>query len=231
MSDFSRSIGGNIRIYRRANRMTLEELAEKVHKSKATVGKYEKGSIAVDVDTLRELALALRVSPAQLLAETVPSGARADGEVPAGERSYLYLYDGRTSRIVKSLLVGARGGGGDTALFYDIASFDEPQRCRALYCGSCQTHDFVTNYLLDSRSNDIEHVLLCVMRSLDRPTCSTGLMSGISSRMFLPACAKCVLSSEPLPENAGLKESLLLNREDMKFIRRYNMFMVEQAGI
>lgn len=231
MSDYSRMIGRNIRIYRRASRMTLEALAARIHKSKATVGKYEQGSISVDMDTLCEIAAVLRISPAQLLTDTVPEKQDGSAEPTlSGQRSYLYLYDGRTSRIVKSLLISAEEPSEEVSLFYDIASFDEPQRCRALYYGHRQTHDFVTNYLLDNRSNDVEHVFLCVIRSLDFPTCSTGLLSGISSRMFLPACAKCILSSEPLPEHAQLRSSLLLTKEDIKLTRRYNMFMVEQAA-
>jgi transcriptional regulator with XRE-family HTH domain len=47
MSELGVRIGKNIRIYRRANRMTLSELAERINKSKATVGKYEQGAIAL----------------------------------------------------------------------------------------------------------------------------------------------------------------------------------------
>lgn len=228
MSEFSRLIGKNIRTYRRAGHITLETLAERIHKSKATVGKYEQGAIAVDVDTLRDIAQALGVSPSQLLSEAAvePSGA---AEAVDGARSYLYLYDGRMSRVVKGLLLTAEDGG--VSLFYDVPSFDEPQRSRSLYCGRRQTHDFVTNYLLDNRLSSVERLFLCMMRSLDRPTCSTGLLSGISSRIFLPACAKCVLSSAPLPENDDLRASLLLSKDELRIIRRYNMFMVEQAGL
>ena len=48
MSELTVRMGENIRIYRRANRMTLSELATKINKSKATVGKYEQGTIALD---------------------------------------------------------------------------------------------------------------------------------------------------------------------------------------
>lgn len=231
MSEYSRMIGRNIRVYRRASRMTLEALAAAIHKSKATVGKYEQGSISVDADTLCEIAAVLRISPAQLLTDLSPERGSAAAEPPlSGTRSYLYLYDGRTSRIVKSLLISAEAPSAEVSLFYDIASFDEPQRCRALYYGHRQTHDFVTNYLLDNRSNDVEHVFLCVIRSLDLPTCSMGLLSGISSRMLLPACSKSILSATPLAENAQLRSSLLLTKEDIRLTRRYNMFMVEQAA-
>ncbi len=230
MSAFTEMVGNNIRVYRRANRLTLEDLSRQVHKSKATVGKYEQGTIAIDMDTLNDVATVLKVPPSLLLSEPKQPADTVKEPVSAGLHSYLYLYDGRAGRILKSLLVTSAGSD-DTALFYDLQSFDEPQRCRALYCGTCQTHDFVTNYLLDSRTNKIEHLNLCLMRSLDRPTYSTGLISGISSRMFLPASAKCILSQEPLAENEELRDSLLLRKEDLKLTKHYNMFMVEQSGI
>ena len=72
MSELGERMGENIRIYRRANRMTLSELAERINKSKATVGKYEQGAIALDMDTLYEIAAALGVSPFQLMVSLLP---------------------------------------------------------------------------------------------------------------------------------------------------------------
>ena len=208
MSELGMRVGENIRIYRRANRMTLSELAERINKSKATVGKYEQGAIALDLDTLYEIAAALRVSPFQLMVSLLPEKREKGEPRLMGERRYMYLYDGRAS----------------------IPSFTEPQRCRALYYGRRQKHDFVTNYLLENQSNGVEHAFLCVMRSLDRPSESTGLLSGISSRMLLPASAKCIVSASILPENEELTESLLLTKEDLRLTRRCNMFIVEQTN-
>ncbi len=231
MSELGARIGENIRVFRRANRMTLSELAEKINKSKATVGKYEQGAIALDMDTLYDIAEALGVSPFQLMV-SLASEKKEQGEPRLqGERRYLYLYDGRASRIVRSLLISGKDEGDDAVtLFYDIPSFNEPQRCRALYYGRRQKHDFVTNYLLENQSNGVEHAFLCVMRSLDRPTESTGLISGISSRMLLPVSAKCILSEDILPEKEELTESLLLTKEDLRLTRRCNMFIVEQIN-
>ena len=238
MSTYRQMIGNNIRTFRRAKRMTLETLAEKIHKSKATVGKYEQGSISLDVDTLSEIAVVLGVSPSQLLTN-MESGRSSSydpskkDEVPdpfSGERSYLYWFDGRMNRVVKSLLVCGSGNGNDAALFYSVSSFDEPSRCRALYVGQRQMHDFVTNYILVNQFNKIEYIFLCVMQSLDSPTYSAGLISGISSRTFLPASSKCILSTVPLTENEDLKNNLLLTKSDMSLTKRYNMFMVDQSG-
>ena len=100
MSEWGARIGQNIRIYRRANRMTLSELAEKISKSKATVGKYEQGAIALDMDTLYEIAGALGVSPFQLMVSLIPEKKEQGEPRLTGERRYMYLYDGRSSRIV-----------------------------------------------------------------------------------------------------------------------------------
>ena len=231
MSDLGVRIGENIRVYRRANRMTLSERAERINKSQATVGKYEQGAISLDMDTLYEIAEALGVSPFQLMVSLLPEKKEKGEPQLMGERRYMYLYDGRASRILRSLLVSGQGAADDAVtLFYDIPAFTEPQRCRALYYGRRQKHDFVTNYILENQSNGVEHAFLCVMRSLDRPSESTGLISGISSRMLLPVSAKCILSETVLPENDELTESLLLTKEDIRLTRRCNMFIVEQIS-
>ena len=84
MSELGMRVGENIRIYRRANRMTLSELAERINKSKATVGKYEQGAIALDMDTLYEIAAALGVSPFQLTFTTAGPAASSEASWSPG---------------------------------------------------------------------------------------------------------------------------------------------------
>ena len=43
MSEISLEIGKRIRYFRQNRRMTLDELASAIYKSKATISKYEKG--------------------------------------------------------------------------------------------------------------------------------------------------------------------------------------------
>ena len=42
--------------------MTLQDLADAIHKSRATVCKYENGDISVDIETLYEISQILQVS-------------------------------------------------------------------------------------------------------------------------------------------------------------------------
>lgn len=55
MSKISIEIGNKIRQFRQSRKMTLDELALAIHKSCATLSKYERGEISIDIDTLYEL--------------------------------------------------------------------------------------------------------------------------------------------------------------------------------
>ena len=66
MNEINVYIGGQIRKYRKANGMTLQQLADVIHKSRATACKYENGEISIDIATLYEISQALQVSFGQL---------------------------------------------------------------------------------------------------------------------------------------------------------------------
>ena len=66
MSERSIETGKKIRYFRTGKNMTLEELAAAVCKSKATLSKYEKGEIVIDIETLYEIADALEIHIDQL---------------------------------------------------------------------------------------------------------------------------------------------------------------------
>ena len=55
MTQVSEALGRKIREIRKNRRCTLEELGQAVHKSKATLSKYETGDIVIDVETSTRL--------------------------------------------------------------------------------------------------------------------------------------------------------------------------------
>ena len=61
MSRINEHIGGRIRMYRKARELTLQQLADLIHKSRASVSKYENGEITLDVETLSEIADVFRI--------------------------------------------------------------------------------------------------------------------------------------------------------------------------
>ena len=67
MDEINIRVGRQIRRYRKAARWTLQQLADAIHKSRATVCKYERGEIAADVSTLGDISGALQVPLSQLV--------------------------------------------------------------------------------------------------------------------------------------------------------------------
>ena len=66
VSDINRHVGQRMRKYRLAAGMTLQKLSEEIHKSRATVCKYENGEISIDIATMYEICQALQISVGKL---------------------------------------------------------------------------------------------------------------------------------------------------------------------
>jgi len=234
MSELDKLVGKTIRTYRQARQITLEEMARQICKSKATVGKYEQGLIALDINTLCDIAGVLGLQPSQLMTDlSSPADIHSEHKLLEPERRYLYQYNGKSNRILRSLLLCGKEEQGiiPVTLFYNLPDFSEPWRCRALYTGQQKVFGFVTNYLLENQSNPIEHVVLCLTRPLNYSGRETGLISGISTHTMLPTSVKCLLSNQPLPEDKELIEQLTLTKEDIRLTRKYNMFTLENNDI
>ena len=99
-SHLSSQIGKRIKLYRKQQKMTLEDLAACINRSKATVSKYECGAIVLDVETLYEIAGALQV-PLSCLME-IPEERADNRTISAKEmlpsRLYFYIYRDRGTR-------------------------------------------------------------------------------------------------------------------------------------
>lgn len=224
-------VGRNIKKYRQAHKLTLEELAAAIHKSKSTVSKYEKGLIAVDVVTLEEIANVLKVNPAQLLASAED---RSDNVYQHGEfldRQYMYAYDGRTKKVLKSVIERYKIEDSDEKgiqMFYDVKDVQNPGECKALYAGIHKKYEFVENYILQNQNNPIEHTSICCINSLHRTTRKVGMITGLSYKTMLPTAMKILISSTVLKENEELVESLMLTKEDIKLSKKYNLYTIDQ---
>ena len=55
MEQINRYVGSQIRKYRKSCNWTIQQLADAIHKSRATVCKYERGEISIDIAALYEI--------------------------------------------------------------------------------------------------------------------------------------------------------------------------------
>ena len=99
MKEISIHVGQKIRLYRKMKGLTIEVFAGMIHKSKATVSKYENGDISIDIETLFVIAQALEI-PVNQLIDYTKEEAPAEGEGTVNHqltksRYNMYIYDGR----------------------------------------------------------------------------------------------------------------------------------------
>lgn len=130
-------IGAKIKYYRKKRGLKIAELAEMLHKTGATVSKYESGQIAIDVVTLYEIAAALGVPPEKLLYYApMPTEELEADSIPAFfrgvDRLYMYYFDGRSNSLVRSVIdIRAKAGPHtyDVALYMNFQDYQQYQNC------------------------------------------------------------------------------------------------------
>lgn len=229
--DLNQYVGVNIKKYRLAYKMTLEELAGLIHKSKSTMSKYEKGLISLDVTTLNELAEVFQVSASQLLC--APS-EKTQPQTSMGDflnKQYMYSYDGRSRRVLLSVLEHYQTPDPSyqkVNLFYDVTDAENWGKCKALYAGYNKKYEFIENYTLQNQNNPTEQVLISCLNSLGSTSKKTGLLSGLSYKTMLPVAIKVMISPLVLKEDSDLVSSLLLTKEDIKISKKYNLYTLDQ---
>lgn len=230
MTDIKKKAGMQIRRYRQANKFTIEDLAGMIHKGKSTVSKYENGEIAVDIETLHEIADALNVTVNELL-WTEEKDIRVNPEQGAfAYREYMYFYDGRAKRVSKSLLEYYFTKDQDrmrVVLFYDVPSLSDAGKCRALYTGCLTRYAFISNYTFENQKNHTEQAFLYSVDNLEFSDNKTGVLSGLSFRTMMPVSFKVLISSSPQKEDEDFVQSLMLSKEELRLTKKYNMLTLD----
>ncbi|WMI81275.1 helix-turn-helix domain-containing protein [Anaerotignum sp. MB30-C6] len=237
MKEVSIHVGKRIRLYRKMKNLTIETFAGMINKSKATVSKYENGDISIDIETLFSIADALDISVNQLVDYENPASlSETEGEAltkrKAGKtRYYLYFYDGRRGRIVKNIIEvqGVGENGIYNANFYaDLEDYTNCYKCKFLYHGTMRKFDAFTNFNFENQNNKVEQVFMYAINSFTHNSRMVGMLSGLSTHPILPASFKFLLSPDIMEENEEMKEQLVFTKEDIKYIKKMNMFVINQ---
>ena len=219
-----------IRLYRRTAGMTLQEFADRLHKSKATVSKYENGLISIDLETLYDISKVLDIPLDKILCtqRDVPSDKNFSNGM-FYSRQYLYSFArGKLTRSIIDHYHTEQEGVMGAQFFYDIPSFEEPERCKGFYEGTMYKKGTVLNYQFVNKRYNMEHTFLCCLESLDNNGYNMGLMSSIASNTLMPNAIKVLISDVCLPEDSKLEEMLLFSKEDVKRMKRDNMLTIER---
>lgn len=229
MSDLASFVGNKIKLYRKQKKMSVEELAKAIGKSKSTISKYETGKIIIDIETLEDIARAFGVSITQLIEkdnEDISSEETLRGFF-SNNTFYIYFYDGRVKKIIKGLLKINKyiiKSVRKASIYMDVQNFSDFENCKTLYYGETEVNDIVTNMLFTNQANEIEKINIIAINPMSNEIAVSAMLSGISGNPFIPAAFKCLISLKPLKEDDVLRDNIIFGKDDLKTMKKLNFF-------
>jgi len=237
MEDYLKDLGSTIRNIRKIRGLTLQDIADKINKSKATVSKYENGEISIDILTMNEISKALRVNIEELLPKKektiVDKLSKIDNKKPNffkdNSEIYTYYYDGRNMSIITSILKIIKYNedeSGDVNMYMNVKDLNYPQACENVYYGKIYHYDVITKIYLENRDTSIEKATIAILSPFLETSERWGLWSGISIRPIMPAAIKMLFTKKPQNLDNKLKDKLIISKEDYMNIKHFNMFSV-----
>ena len=224
--ELTQYIGKQIRHYRKARGLTIKELAEKIHKSKGSVSKYESGQITLDIVTVFSLAEVLQIELNHLVNYPMAHlAAQKNNRNPFKEHNVLYLYHMRSSLVFKSVIhLQPEAEKIYATLFYRVADLADAHNCKCIYEGEMYCHDTILCFTLQNFLNPVENLLLNFTIPAKYFSTLTGFISGLGANTLVPACFIGVLSPDPLAETDELKLKLKVPKESLVELKKRNIF-------
>lgn len=232
--DINKQTGEAIRRIREAKGMSLTELAIQIHKSKASVSKYENGSVGIDLQTLAEIAGALGVSVRSFFFEQgtgEDSGKaapirlfRIGADDPDGEtvlQVYMYFYGGEVSNVREALIEINRQSG-ETRMYCDPYEKRSGLGFSFMYAGETIYFDSKYRMILHNHFDQNDIFIMQWADAMSASMTLMGLMTHFAAGQFNSFSAKALLSRSRLQMDDSLKEMLALSKEDIKIIRKRN---------
>lgn len=238
MNQINVHVGARIRMYRKSKGLTLQKLADAIHKSRSSVSKYENGEISLDIETLFEIAGVLQVSPNQLtdfrplVKEETLNPSEHGGMSPffRAKRLYFYFYDGRYQRL-KDGIIDIREAENEPGNYEAVLSISAVtpagRSSEVYYTGKVLYSDMLIRFTFVNQCNALEEDLLYIFNPLEIRDSTDGLLCGISSADLMPCAFKCLVTLTPREHTEELKKQLLFTKKELQRWQKLNMLIVD----
>ena len=252
MNELSRHIGRRIRQFRKLQGLTLQQMADQLKKSKATMSKYETGDIILDIETLYAAADLLQVSISQLTdyrpeEEILPGN---ENEVSLGETSqpfykkgaspffqadklFFYYYDGRYRRLKEGTIRIHRPDRTKLACSASAVITSGTPMGRSseeYYIGEMLYSDMVIRFIFSNQHSGLEQNMLYIFNPPDSPDgFAEGLLSGLSTADQIPCAFKCLVSLVPQDTDlaGSLMRRLTFTKKELQLLQKRNTLLAD----
>ena len=228
MKNRVKRVGERIKFYRNQQKMTLEMLAMKLNKSKATISKYENGAIIIDIDTLYELADIFQI-PVYCLLEDVPKGNASNIYVPfSSPILYFYIYKGSGNReiAVSYLNLTEKNGECQVTLYYGGIP-DKLNKSCLVYIGNGFKSDTTFSFMVTNYQNPLDQMYFTAsLPYMNRSNYLVGFWVGLTFEGVTPICMKAVISESPIEEQDTLRRLLAISTAELNYFKRRDKFLL-----
>lgn len=228
-NNFNRTLN----MYRKSRNISLEELGNKIGKTKATISKYERGEIIPDIITVLEICNALNINLSQLFPITNIQTKKFNTNPFHSNIVYLYYYVDKHPIISVLELIE-----GENRLFvklYNGVKNIKTYAKESSYYYEGEMECYNTNGYITLRNCNSDEILLeKVLISFNIPwsknfELTNFFIHGITPNS-IPIIKKGIISIHPIKDINTILNDLILSKEDINKIQKDNAWLLENKN-
>lgn len=219
--------------YRKSKGMSLEELGNKIGKSKATVSKYERGDIIPDILTVLEICNSLDINLSQLFPIENKKPKKFNINPFNSNIIYLYYYVEKHT-IVSVLEIIEEENTLFVKLYNGVKNIEKyADKSSYYYEGEMQCYN-TNGYITLNNCNSKEILLEKVLISFNIPwsknfELTNFFIHGITPNS-IPIIKKGIVSIHPINDINTILNDLILTKEDVLKIQKDNAWLLENKN-
>lgn len=220
------NIGEILRNYRKIKHLSLEDVGNKIYKSKATISKYEKGAIIPDFITTLELCNVLGINLSDILSLNTENTIFSN----PFNTDTLYLYYVTANKLISSIIkINNNTFDVFQAQFYNGVKTDIAS-CAYYYEGSLEFLDNIAYVNLKNVSTHklgIERVQIIISLPLSNTSDFFNCFVTGLTPTYLPIIKKGLISTFPLEISKINIKKLKLSRPEVQKILNDNAWILD----
>ncbi|MCI9181019.1 MAG: helix-turn-helix transcriptional regulator [Lachnospiraceae bacterium] len=222
---FYKNLGTKLHACRKSQQITLQQLSGELCKSIATISKYEKGEIAVDLETLIDWCRFLNVDISSLL----PGTHKEEGNTSRYhqhfiEQLYLYSYLGHKNKIHLDV-IKVDNTTTSATLYLDVPDASDIYHCSFVYSGKVIYSDVSISFVFFNMAPPFDMITFSMPALSEHSQYKIGMLSSITF-YYQNIAIKVLVSETPMDNRNFLLEKLQFSPDDVKRIKQFNSFIV-----
>ncbi|BDF34860.1 hypothetical protein CE91St62_29220 [Lachnospiraceae bacterium] len=228
MENRIKRVGERIRFYRKQQKMTLETLAAKMNKSKATISKYENGTIIMDIETLYEFADVFCI-PIYCLIDDIRKESVNDGHMPfTSSTLYFYIFKGSGNReITESYLSLAKKDDDWQITLYYGGIPDSLNKSCLVYIGKGFGTDTTFSFIVTNYQNNLDQMYFTAsLPYINWNGYLAGFWVGLTFEGVTPICMKAVISENRMEDREALRKLLTVTTDELNYFKKRDKFLL-----